>query len=99
LLANLAYSYALSGRRDQALEYLAQLKNLSRDRYVSPFQVGTVYLALGDSDQAFAYFEKAYTDRALPFTLNVDPRFSKFHSDPRFLRLLKYLNLQGPGSD
>jgi serine/threonine protein kinase/tetratricopeptide (TPR) repeat protein len=98
LLANLAYSYALSGRKAEALEYLAELNSLSRDRYVSPFQVGTVYFGLGDLNQAFTYFEKAYTDRALPFTLNVDPRFGKLHTDPRFLRLIRYLHLEGSKS-
>jgi serine/threonine-protein kinase len=98
LLANLAYSYALSGRKAEALESLAQLRNLSRDRYVSPFQVGLVYFGLGDLNVAFTYFEKAYNDRALPFTLNVDPRFRSIRTDPRFLRLLKYLHLEASGS-
>jgi eukaryotic-like serine/threonine-protein kinase len=93
LLSNLAYAYALSGRREQALEYLNELENLSKERYVSPFQVGVVYLGLGDVDQAFSYFEKAYGDRSLPMTLNVDPRFTGIRTDPRFIKLLQYLHL------
>ena len=92
LLSNLAYAYALSGRRGQALVYLQALEN-SKGRYASPFQVGIVHLGLGDVDQAFNYFEKAYDDRSLPMTLNVDPRFTGLRTDARFVRLLQHMRL------
>lgn len=93
LLSNLAYAYAMSGRRAQALQYLKELESLSKDRYVSPFHVGVVHLGLGDVNRAFDYFEKAYGDRSLPMTLNVDPRFTALHTDPRFIKLLQHLRL------
>jgi tetratricopeptide (TPR) repeat protein len=93
LLSNLAYAYAVSGRRAQAFEYLNELENMSKDRYVSPFQIGVVHFGLGDVEQAFKYFEQAYGDRALPMTLNVDPRFMALRTDVRFIKLLQHLRL------
>ena len=93
LLSNLAYSYAVYGKRDEALRYLNELEQLSKKRYVSPFHVGVVHLGLGEVDQAFNYFEKAYGDRSLPMTLNVDPRFAAVRTDARFIRLLQHLRL------
>jgi serine/threonine protein kinase/Tfp pilus assembly protein PilF len=95
LITNLGYSFAVSGRRDDALRCLADLQALAKERYVSAFQIGLIYLGLGNLDEAFLQFEKAYNDRSLPFTLNVDPRFKNLHSDPRFIKLLQHLRLAG----
>ena len=54
-----------------------------------------IYTGLGEKDQAFAWLEKAYTDRVwrLPF-LNVEPRFDSLRSDPRFADLVLRVGLE-----
>jgi TolB-like protein/Tfp pilus assembly protein PilF len=51
-LGALGHVYASSGRRAEAQKVLAELKDLSRHRYVPPFSVALVYVGLGDKSQA-----------------------------------------------
>lgn len=56
--------------------------------------VATVYAALGDRDQAFAWLEKAYEGRSFYITvLRVDPDLDSLRSDPRFADLLQRVGL------
>src|SRR5437016_8922431 len=55
-LAQLGHAYALSGRRVEALKVLDQLKEVSKESFVSPFDFAIVFLGLGEKDQAIACF-------------------------------------------
>jgi tetratricopeptide (TPR) repeat protein len=93
-LAQLGHAYALSGNRVEALKVLDQLAELSKRSFVSSWDMGTVYVGLGDKEHALAGLEKAYQVHS--FALNyagVDPRFDPLHSDPRFTELLRRLGL------
>jgi len=95
-LAGIGHAYALSGRRTEARKVLEQLKDISKRSYVSPFDFATVYVGLGEKDQAFAWLDKAIQAHSFPVIfLNVDPRFDSLHSDPRYLALLRGLRLLG----
>jgi hypothetical protein len=50
---------------------------------------------MGNKDQAFAWLNKAYDERAstLPF-LKSNPALASLHSDPRFHVLLRRMNLE-----
>ena len=89
----LAHTYAMAGKRREAIDLLGKLKLLSRQKYVSPYHVALIYTALGDKDPAFAWLEKAYRDRywMMPF-LKVDPRLDPLRSDPRFQDLSRRMN-------
>jgi eukaryotic-like serine/threonine-protein kinase len=86
-----AYAHARLGERSQALQLLSELKVRSRKEPVSPFTFATVYLGLGDKDQAFAWLEKTYNERNLIAlsTLGVDPMWDPVRSDRRFANLLR----------
>jgi TolB-like protein/Tfp pilus assembly protein PilF len=88
-LAWLGYAYAVSGRTDDALKVLEQLKNMeAQHQYVSPLHVALIYNGLGKSDDALAWLEKAYRgrDEYLVY-LKVYPEFQNLHSDSRFREL------------
>jgi hypothetical protein len=54
-------------------------------RYVSRFGLALIYDALGEKEQAFAAFERAYQDRAVEFSqMKQYPPFKAIASDPRF---------------
>jgi hypothetical protein len=55
--------------------------------YVAPYNVAIVYAGLGNSDQTFAWLDRAYTQRSyyLPVYLTTDARLDWFHGDPAFL--------------
>jgi serine/threonine-protein kinase len=94
-LATLGLVYGLAGMRDEALNALERMIALSKERYVSPFQLAWFYVGLGEKDQALENFEKAYTDRdsMMPY-LGTFPLFDSVRSEPRFQALLKKMNLE-----
>jgi tetratricopeptide (TPR) repeat protein len=50
-------SLARSGNTVEAHKALEDLKAMGKSTYVSPFSVGIVYLALGETDNEFAWYE------------------------------------------
>ena len=53
MLAELGHAYGLAGKRTEAVKILAELKELSKHHYISPYNLALVYTGLGDNDQAF----------------------------------------------
>jgi serine/threonine protein kinase/tetratricopeptide (TPR) repeat protein len=93
-IALLGYTYGIAGRRAEAEQALAELKSLSKRRYVSAFPLVWVYVGLGDRDRAFEWLEKAYEERAGRIVyVYGEPAFNPLRSDPRFRDLLRRLNL------
>ncbi len=93
-LSTLAYTYAVSGNRADALKILEGLKARSRKTYVSPAHIATVYAGLGEKDQAFEWLERAYTARSRSLAwLNVAREWDGLRSDPRFTALLAKVGL------
>jgi len=92
--AQLGYTFAVAGRRDEAENILSELKALAAQRYVSPYDIALIYVGLGDKEQAFAWLEKAYQEHARRlWALNVNPSWDKLRSDPRFADLLRRIGL------
>jgi len=91
-LAALGHSYAMSANTGGALEILAQLTELSNERYVSPYDIALIHTALGETDEAFRWLEKAY-DQCVEWMIytNVDPRLDPLRTDARFSSLLERL--------
>ena len=88
-LAVLGAGYAAAGRATEALEVLQALGRLSDERHVAPASFALVYAHLNDPDEAFAWLEKAFEERAAYLRLlKVDPVFDPLRSDPRFDSLL-----------
>jgi TolB-like protein/Flp pilus assembly protein TadD len=91
LAAHLGDAYAAAGYPDEAQQILEQLKK--RQRYLSPYLAGRIYLALGKKDEAIRCLETAYRERdAWMVLLKTDPRFDDLRSDPRFQDLLRRMN-------
>jgi len=94
-LGSLGLAYAVSGSRAEARKVLDQLSQLSRQEYVEPVQAAQIYIALGEKDHAFELLQKAYEERSwyLGF-VRVDRPLDPLRSDPRFVDLLRRMNLQ-----
>lgn len=93
-IAGLGNVYAVSGEKGKAQAILSELEDLSRKRYVSPYDMAAIYSGLGDKDQTFRWLEKTYEERegALVY-LNVEPMFDTVRSDPRFKDLVHRIGL------
>jgi eukaryotic-like serine/threonine-protein kinase len=89
-VAALGHVYATQGHRTEALRILEDLETRSQSHYVSPLDIATVHLALGDRDATFALLERAVQTHTggLVF-LAVDPRYDPVRRDPRFQNLLR----------
>jgi TolB-like protein/DNA-binding winged helix-turn-helix (wHTH) protein/Tfp pilus assembly protein PilF len=90
--SNLAYAYAVSGRRKEADKILNELKNRPEHAASNVLEIALIYVGLDDKDQAMSWLEKAYTDRFNPGAL-LRPGFDPMRSDPRFQDLLKRVGL------
>jgi TolB-like protein/DNA-binding winged helix-turn-helix (wHTH) protein/Flp pilus assembly protein TadD len=90
--SNLAYAYALSGRRHAALEILRDLKNRLNNGFSNASEIALIYVGLGEKDHAMTWLEKAYEERFNPSVL-LRPCFDPLRSDPRFQDLLRRMGL------
>jgi serine/threonine-protein kinase len=86
VLGLLGHAYASSGHRTEALKILEQLKELSKQRYVSAYSFAVVYLGLGDKEEALRWLEQSYQDRAGSDVgwIRVDSLVDPLRGDPRF---------------
>lgn len=92
--AYLGQIYALSGRRSDAEAEVEQLIARSEERYISAYDISTIYAALGDVDETFSWLERAFEERSqLIGWLPWDPVFDGIRSDPRYDILVRRLNL------
>jgi TolB-like protein/Tfp pilus assembly protein PilF len=93
-LSTLGVIYALSGRANDAKWVAGTLEQLSKKRYVQPYLIASIYIALGDKNMSFIWLEKAGEQRdSYMLRIKVDPVFDKIRSDPRYDRLLESTNL------
>ena len=60
----LGYISGLRGERTEALNYLRDLEELSRTKYVPKVLLGTVYFAIGEKEKAVTLFQQAYDERS-----------------------------------
>ena len=85
---------AFRGNKIDAYYAIEHLKELSCSTYVQPNYVALVFAALGEYDQAFEWFERAFVERDGDLSLlKVDPRMDCLRSDPRFINLLQRVGL------
>jgi serine/threonine protein kinase/tetratricopeptide (TPR) repeat protein len=88
--AALAAALAAAGREQEARAALAQLNELAKTRYVSPYHVAVVHLYLGERDRALQLLEEAYAQRdGWLVWLGVEPQLDTLQTEPRFENLLR----------
>lgn len=92
--ASLGHAYAKAHRKDEATKILAELNELSKERYVSSYERAAISVALGDERQAFQSLEKGYEEHSFHMVyLKVWPQFSVIRSDRRFHKFVQRLDL------
>lgn len=87
-------AYAVSGRRNEAVKLLDELREQAKRRSITAHYIALIYAGLGEKDQAFVWLEKAYQQNAdVIIFLKVEPGFDGLRSDPRFHDLLRRMRL------
>ena len=90
--SNLAYAYAVSGRRKEAVKILNELKKRSNHGFSNASEIALIYTGLDEKDQAMTWLERAYEERFNPSILQ-RPAFDPLRSDRRFQDLLRRIGL------
>ena len=92
--AALVRVYAKSQKKHEANEMLNELNELWKRQYVSAYEVATIYVSLGNNEQAFQLLEDAYAEHSFQLVyLNVSPQFKPVSSDRRFQDLVQRIGL------
>ncbi|HEX6125550.1 MAG TPA: protein kinase [Pyrinomonadaceae bacterium] len=86
----LGYVLAVAGHEDEARKMLAELQRLRVREYIPAVGIALIYVGLGDKDEALAWLEKGYEERAFQMQfLKVEPSWDPLRNDPRFIHLLR----------
>jgi tetratricopeptide (TPR) repeat protein len=94
LAAAIGEDYRKSGYAGVLQSSLEGLKEVSKERYVSPYNIAQIQARLQEKDQALAWLEQAFSERDSQLTyVKVDPAFDEIRSDPHFQQLLERLAL------
>src|SRR5207244_1053077 len=81
--------HARLGHRAEADQAIRLLTDLSKERYVPPYNIAMVYVGLGETEGAFHWLEKAYETRDVRMTfLAVEPKWDVLRPHLRFQNLL-----------
>lgn len=96
VLASLGHAYAMAGRPRDAHRMILKLQRRAEQRYVSPMFFAIVYIGLGENNLALDALDQAYANHDWVLVwLKVGIKFDPLRSQPRFIDLLRHLNLPG----
>jgi tetratricopeptide (TPR) repeat protein len=94
-LAMVARAYARSGKRGESQRLFGELEQLAQRRYVSPFDLGTVSLALEDEERALALLKEAFRQRSSGLIFLRHASFSRMQRSREFNSLIEKMNFAG----
>jgi tetratricopeptide (TPR) repeat protein len=91
----LGLTLGLSDKADEARTLLDRLHNLAAKGYVPPTSYAWIHLGLGETDRAFEWLDRA-VDECDQYMMPIKSYrfFDPIRDDPRFLTLLRKMNLE-----
>ncbi len=97
IIGALAQCHAMAGRLEPARQLLEQILLTARRAYVPPFDIARIFVALGESEPALDWLEKAVAGRCSRIVwMGVHPVFEPLRAHPRFRALLRKVRLPVP---
>jgi len=95
-LASLGVAYSSAGMKQEMLNVLKQMQEVSKHHYHSPHNMALAQLGTGDHDKLLDYLEQAYSEReSMMVFLAFTPIFDNVRNDPRYQELLRKMGLLG----
>ncbi len=89
-LGFMGYAHALNGQRAEAETLLNILQDIAERKYISPYSLLLIHLAIGPLERVFQLLEQLYEERNDWLVwLKVSPELKNLRSDPRFQDLLR----------
>ncbi|MGB9511798.1 MAG: protein kinase [Candidatus Acidiferrum sp.] len=97
-LVDLAYAYAIAGKKAEAQEIVQELQNSRGHKYISSYDWAVVYAGYRDKEKTLNALEQAYDERnGRIVNLGVHPQFAFLKGEPRFQKLLTQIRLDLSG--
>ena len=94
----LGLTMARSGNTAEARGLLERFHALASQVYILPTAFAAIHLGLGGTDDAFTWLDRAFAERdAIMMPIKSLPFLDPLRSDPRFLALLRTVDLDGSG--
>ena len=85
---------AKSGKRDEALKLLDELKQQATKNYIQGDTIALIYVGVGDKAEALNWLEKHILSHAeTASSYAVSPQLEELRSEPRFQAMLQRMNL------
>jgi DNA-binding winged helix-turn-helix (wHTH) protein/TolB-like protein/Tfp pilus assembly protein PilF len=93
-IATIGFAHAMAGRTSEAHVVHRELEERAKSRYVSAYSLAQVPAALGDKEKALDHLEAGFENRdTLMIFLKVDGKWKSLRSEPRFVDLMRRMNL------
>jgi TolB-like protein/Flp pilus assembly protein TadD len=93
-IGSIGYVEAVMGDKVKAGTVLEELKNLSSQHYIPPYNMALVHAALGEQNEALTMLERGCDEHDVRVTLlKVDPRWDSLRGNARFVAMLKRIGL------
>ena len=91
-IATEVIALARSGSPDKARETVALMQDRRKTEYVSPYNIASIFNALGETESALKFLEIAYTEKDVRMVfLKVEPKWNNLRTNPRFAALMKQM--------
>ena len=95
LREEIAHGFKVSGYDGFLLKRLEVLKTAAKTRDVEPLHFAALYARLGQKDDAFAWFNRAFEARDVStLQFKIEPAYDPIRNDPRYTQLLQKIGLQ-----
>ena len=86
----LAFARAAQGNTLAVRQILEKLHTVERESYMKPYFIAMTYVAAGDHDKAFEYFQRAVDERNEWMTwFGTDPKLDPIRGDERYMEILR----------
>ena len=94
ILGSAGFVYATAGKRTEALAVIKELEIKYSRKEAAGMDLAAVYVALGDKDKVFEWLDKDFqTHNGLLQFSRWEVQFEPIRNDPRYVELLKRMNL------
>ena len=86
----LCFALAANNQLDDARKVLESMLEFESQNYFKPYYIAMAYLAVGDQDKAFEWFERSVAGRnEFLIWFGIEPKLEPIRNDPRYLSILK----------
>lgn len=86
----LAHTLGVAGKTTAARQILADMTELAKQKYVSPYFFAGIHVGLGQNERAMEYLEKCYEEHShWLIYIDKDPSLDGLRENPRFQKLVR----------